>query len=519
MKKAILKYGLIAGVTLVLLTAIALLIFFNRKVVVPEVTGKKISEATALLEEAKFQIQTSTEFSDTVSKDCVISQDIKGGEKIKYRTLITLVVSKGKEQITVPDVKDRTLEEAEATLKNLGFSVATKEKFSDTITKGNVIAQSVRAEKQVDKGSSITLTISKGPDLVVVPNIQGMTKEEAEQALRAAGLNLITDIQCSNSVKEGCIISQDVGADEQIKRHSVVNAKISVGVANKAGTTPSNANNFGMVTTQGNWVYFAGNDAIYRMRKDKSETQRICNVSAVSLNVVGEWLYFTDSGTTGGIHKIRIDGTGQTQISNVTSYNVYVEGEWVYYTSKYLGGQIYKMKTDGSSVTKITDDNCGDYIVKGQYVYYINASDNLVYKCGTDGKSKTILCPGFGGLYLALVGQKLVVANNYKVLSVNLDGSGFTSSGQHNVQPSFLNGDDGWVYYLEHIFKYSKAESYFGRMKPDGSQKTKIYTYEFLNHANTYLNVADGWIYFQNEHDNDTLYRVNINSAKVERVG
>ena len=56
-------------------------------------------------------------------------------------------------------------------------------------------------------------------------------------------------------------------------------------------------------------------------------------------------------------------------------------------------------------------------------------------------------------------------------------------------------------------------------MKPDGSQKTKIYEYKFLNHANSYLNVADDWIYFQNEHKGDSLYRVKIDGTKVERVG
>lgn len=519
MKKAILKYGLIAGVALILLAAVFLLVFFNRNVAVPEVTGKNISEATALLADAKFTVQTNTEYSDTVSKDCVISQDIAGGTKAKYGSEITLIVSKGKEQITLPDVKNCAVEEAEASLKQLGFSVVIKENFSDTIVKGNVISQSVRAGKQADKGATITLTVSKGPDIVVVPNIQGKTLKEAEQILKAVGLRFEADIQCSDSVKEGVIISQDVGADEQVKRNTAVCVKISAGVANKVGTTPSNARHFGKVTSQGDWIYFAGEDAIYRMRKDKSETQRISSRGAVSLNVVGEWLYYTDGGA-GGLYKVKIDGTGETKISNITSYKVYVEGEWIYYTSNYAGGQIYKMKTDGSSVTKITEDSCSEYIVNGQYIYYVNPADKSVYKCSIDGTGKTILCPGFNGMFLALVGDKLVIVDKYTIQSVNLDGSGFTSFGTNNVQPSFLNGYDGWVYYLEHDFRNGGGStSFFCRVKPDGSQKTKIYAYDFLNHANTYLNVLDDWIYFQNEHKDDTLYRVNIDSKKVERVG
>ena len=255
------------------------------------------------------------------------------------------------------------------------------------------------------------------------------------------------------------------------------------------------------------------------MRKDKSEIQRICNSPAVSINVVGEWIYFVD-GTVGGIYKVRIDGTGKTKISNVTSYKVYVEDEWIYYTSEYWGGKLYKMKTDGNSITQILSENCNEFIVNGGYIYYVNSSDNLVYKCRTDGKDKTILCAGFGGMKLALVGKKLVIANNYKIQSVNLDGSGFTSFETTNVQYVLLNGYDGWLYYLEYDFGRSGTEkSSFGRMKPDGSQKTKIFEYKYLNHANSYLNVADDWIYFQNEHEGDTLYRVKIDGTKVERVG
>ena len=350
-----------------------------------------------------------------------------------------------------------------------------------------------------------------------------MSLEKAKQTLQDAGLNLKAEstIQFSNSIKEGYIISQDIEKDKQVDRYSVVNVVISAGVANKVGTTPSNASRFGKVTAQGNWVYFAGsNGGIYRMRNDKSEIQRICDSWAVSLNVVGEWMYFVQSGTEGGIYKVKIDGTEKTKISNVISYKVYVEGEWVYYTSNYSGGKLYRMKNDGSLVMQILNEDCCNYIIKDGYVYYTKASDRLVYKCNLDGKGKTILCAGFGGEFLSLVGKKLVVTDGYDVLSVKLDGNGFTSFGTRNVQYSFLNGNDGWVYYLRHDFRNGVNEmSTFGRMKPDGSQRTDIYEYNFLNHANTFINVVNGWIYFQNEYDNDTLYRVKIDGTIVERVG
>ena len=522
MKKIKIKHCLIAGAALLITTAIFLIFYFNRSVVVPQISGKNIAIATEMLKKTGLKTKTLYEYSDTVSKDIVISQDIDAENKVKYGTFITIVVSKGIEQITLPDVINISAEDAKNTLEKLGFSVAVEEQFSKTITKGNIVSQSVFAGKQADKGSTINLIISKGRDLVKVPNIKGMSLEKAEQTLKSADLYIKTEnkIEFSNTVKEGRIISQDIKEYDQVDRHSTVNVVISAGVANKVGTTSSNANRFGKVTTQGNWVYFAGSDStIYRMRNDKSEIQRIGDYSAVSLNVVGEWIYFVD-GTVGGIHKIRIDGTGKTKISNVTSYKVYVDGDWVYYTDQYWGGKLYKMKNDGSSVTQITRTECRNYIVNNGYIYYMNSSNGLVYKCSVDGKGETILCAGFGGDHLALVGGKLVITNNYDILSVNLDGTDFYSFGTTNIQYGFLNGYDGWVYYLEHDFRdTSNGVSSFGRMKFDGSQKTKIYEYKYLNHANTFINVANGWIYFQNEHENDALYRINFDGTKIERVG
>lgn len=520
MKKIALKYWIIAGAALILGIAIFFIIFFNRKVVVPDVTQINITEATKTVKKSGLKLKTTSEYSDTILKDIVISQSINGGTKAKYGTEITLAVSMGIEQITVPNVKNCTVTEAETALKERGFQVNIEEDFSDTLEKGKVIIQSIKGEKQADKGSVITITVSKGPDLVTMPQIEGMILKEAEQLLESTGLKIKTETQFSNTVEEGCVISQNIEANKQVKRNSVVYTKISAGVANTKGTTPSNANNFGKVTTQGNWVYFAGSDnAIYRMRNDKTQIQRICNATAVSLNVVGDWIYYADGTLEGGIYKVKLDGTNKTKLSNAISYRVYVENDWIYYTSKYWGGILYKMKTDGSQSTKLLTEECREYIVHNGYIYYTSADDGLVYKCNTDGQGKTILCPGFAGSNLALVGEKLAVSGSETIYYVNLDGSGFKKYKKNNAQFSFLNGYDGWLYYLEHNFNNGSTTTYFGRMKPNGSQKTNIFEYKFLNHANTYLIVAGDWIYFQNEHQNDDLYRVKIDGTKVERVG
>lgn len=523
MKKTLIKCLIIGSSALVVAAAVFLIFFFQKTAIVPDVLGQEVTSATKQLEDAGFDAQTTLEYSDTVPKNFVISQDKTAGTKEKTGTKITVVVSKGKMPITVPNVINKTITEAEETLKNLGFSVFIEENFSDTIPKGIVISQSLLANEQLPEATSITITVSKGPDLVTVPSIKGMSKEKADQVLIAAGLTLKTEIQCSNTIPEDNIISQSIAPNTQIKRNSIIVAKVSAGVANTVGTTAENASSFGMVTSQGNWVYYVGSDhRIHRMHKENGKVEVIGDFSAVSLNVVGEWIYFADGSSDGGIYKIMLDGTQKTKLSNVTSYKVFVDGEWIYYTSNYWGGSLYKMKTDGSSVTQIFSEECDDYVVCDKYIYYTKRKSNTdhVYRCTTEGKENKIFSSGFCGMHIAMVDNKIaIVSYDHKIQVANLDGSSFASFGNYNVQCSFLNGYNGWIYYLENDFTdHENISSAFVKVRPDGSQKSKIYVFDFLNHANTYLNVVDEWIYFQNEHDGDAPYRIKTDGTNLEKL-
>lgn len=520
MKKIKLRYILIALAALVLAAAVFLVIYFNRSVTVPNVQGKSITEAAALLNDAGFKHKTTSEYSDSVLPNCVISQEIEGGQKAKYGTEIGLVISKGIEKIQLPSLVGLSAKEAEKQLKEMGFAVSITEEFSNSVEKGVVISQSVPQGTAADKGSTITLTVSKGPDYVTVPNIKGMTLKEAEQAMEAADLRLATDIECSSTVKEGLIISQDIEGNKLAIRNSVINAKISAGPANLVGNTPSNANNFGIMAAQGDWIYFAGSkNSVYRMRRDSTELQCISTLPAVSLNVLGEWVYFAE-GNVGGIYKVKLDGSGLTKISSATSYKVYAEGEWVYYTSDYWGGILYKMKTDGSSVTQITKDSCKEFIVYGGYVYYVNSSDYAVYKCSTSGGSKELVCEGFSGGQLSLVGDRLVITELYTVKSVTLSGGDFTSFGTTNVQYALLNGYGEWLYYLQHDFRdRDNARTVFGRMKYDGSEQATIHEYVQSSYANQFINIDGEWLYFKNSQDNGAFYRVKLDGTKLEKLG
>ncbi|MBQ2704555.1 MAG: DUF5050 domain-containing protein [Clostridia bacterium] len=384
-----------------------------------------------------------------------------------------------------------------------------------------VIISAVMLMTALFTGCGEKLPENNDPNFAVVPNIVGMTAAEAEKAVDDAGLILKTEFQFNSPVKEGLIISHDMEGEKRIGKYSVITAKVSAGKANKSGTTPSNANNFGKVTSQGDWIYFSGYESgIYKMRKDKSEKQLIIDAPLpVGLNVVGEWIYYTEATEEGGMYKVRIDGKYKKRISTVTSYNLYVHGDWIYYMTEYWGGKICKMRTDGSDTTLLVSDKCWEFVVSGDHIYYVKRDDKQVYRCRLDGEGKCIFSNGFIGRNLSLVGDKFAVSNMYDVLHVNYDGTGQDSFGTHNVQYGLLNGYKGWLYYLEYDFRDATKDNIsFGRMKPDGSEKKTIHTMNQFRSSNPFFNVVDDWIYFEDQADNNALYRVKVDGTGLEKI-
>ena len=132
---------------------------------VPGVTGKSVDDAVEALEDAGFKPNKTYSYSDTVKEDYVISQTPSSGSKGKEGDTITIEISKGAEAVTVPDVTNnyKSEEQAKIELSAAGLSVTTKSAYHDEIPAGIVIGQSIDAGKQVEKGTTITITVSQGP--------------------------------------------------------------------------------------------------------------------------------------------------------------------------------------------------------------------------------------------------------------------------------------------------------------------------------------------------------------------
>ena len=200
----------------------------------PDVVGLSEKMADKKLSDNNLQMQVkSSEYSDTVEKGNVISQEPKSGEVVSKYSKVSVVISLGSDAFDISKLNlvGKTKESAESLLKENGFSVDTKEEASDTAAKGTVISYSPTKPKN---GERVTLTVSSGKKItkVVVPNITGMSESEAKALLETNGLVLGKKAeQHSSTVEKGIIIGQSLAAGSSVDSGSSVDFAVSSGTA------------------------------------------------------------------------------------------------------------------------------------------------------------------------------------------------------------------------------------------------------------------------------------------------
>lgn len=134
------------------------------EVPVPNVTGYTDNAAIGMLQDAGLDYNREYESSDQVPEGTVIRQSPDSGTTVAAGSKVTIVVSQGKESVTVPELKNNTEAEARKALEDVGLQVGTvSTDYSDTVEEGKVISQSEIAGKTVYSGTSVDIVISLGP--------------------------------------------------------------------------------------------------------------------------------------------------------------------------------------------------------------------------------------------------------------------------------------------------------------------------------------------------------------------
>ena len=180
------------------------------KVAVPDVTNKPIAQARTTLEQAGFKVGTETEvYSSTVSSGNVVSTDPQAGEQAEKGATIKINVSKGTEQITVPDLKGKSADDAQKALNEAGLNGQQGDAvFSDDVSEGMVASQDTSAGSNANKGDTVVFHLSKGSEKVTIPNVVGMTQAQATSKLESAGFAVSTTSETSKDVDKGNVTKQ-----------------------------------------------------------------------------------------------------------------------------------------------------------------------------------------------------------------------------------------------------------------------------------------------------------------------
>lgn len=256
----------------------------TEELVMIDVTGLTEEEALEMLDEARIPYEIEREYSSTFEAGLVMSQSIPKNEKIEDGVRVKLVISKGIEEADVPDVVGMTAEEAKTTLQNAGFLVEEDEEYSEDVEEGYVISQTPEGEATVEKGSTITIVISKGEEVKVakVPNLKKKTVAQAEEMLSEVKLKLGTvNQEYHDSIPEGKVIRQSVEAGLEVKEGTEVGITISKG---KKPTTKTYTASFsGSIT-----------NASYEFREDEEVyVSLVLKVGEASYTLIEN--YYTES--------------------------------------------------------------------------------------------------------------------------------------------------------------------------------------------------------------------------------
>jgi eukaryotic-like serine/threonine-protein kinase len=186
-------------------------------IVLPDLAGRPAGAATGRLDELDIGFRREAATSLDVPKGAVIQTRPAKGTVLKADQVVTVVVSVGKPKVPVPEVAGRRVEVAQAELGAAHLKARPERVFDDNVPEGRVVGTDPGAGSEVTWGSTVVLRVSKGPDLVVVPEVVGLSKKEAEDRLREAGLEAHFVLPVGSRVVE-----QSPAAGEKAKRGSGV---------------------------------------------------------------------------------------------------------------------------------------------------------------------------------------------------------------------------------------------------------------------------------------------------------
>jgi eukaryotic-like serine/threonine-protein kinase len=206
---------------------------------VPAVAGLTAEKAEAQLRDAGFETRVERRFSDQVERGRVIGTAPASGSVVERGSTVVLHVSRGVEQVEVPDLVGDSEDEARSALEDAGLragEVTDRENADEEL--GTVLEQDPAAGGQVDRGSAVNLVVASAPPDAEVPDVIELQEDEARSQIENAGFAVsVRDRPVTNPDEDGVVLDQ--APDPGSERPEGSTIRITIGRFESATPEPT----------------------------------------------------------------------------------------------------------------------------------------------------------------------------------------------------------------------------------------------------------------------------------------
>jgi hypothetical protein len=278
------------------------------------------------------------------------------------------------------------------------------------------------------------------------------------------------------------------------------------------GNTSGNLNHLGEWAESEEWIFFSNKDdqgKLYKMRKDRTDFQRLNDDVPASINVAEGQVYYANQSDAGRIYKIDFNGGNRIMLNEDSSQFVTVMNKMIFYSNASDDDNLYMVYTNGNSRKKLNDDASYYLYAKKGWIYYQNRSDQFrLYRMRPDGTAKMKLSND-ASWYTNITDENIFYQNDSdkgNIYKMTLDGSSRVKVIQNNAW--FLNINKGWIYYHN-----QDDNGYLYKVRVNGTDKTRL-NQDF----STLIHVVGEWIYYFNENDQKQLYQIRLDGTERQKV-
>ncbi len=284
------------------------------------------------------------------------------------------------------------------------------------------------------------------------------------------------------------------------------------------GNTAGNTSNWGEVAFFEGWVYYTDRNygGVYRMRSDGSNKQKIADVWVQNLNIVDGWVYYTILNSS-GLNRMKTDGSAKTKVTSRHVFSVNIVDGWIYYTAQ---NSIERMRCDGTGTELLLEYPGGKFptefrhlTVTGGYMYYevteyINLAElHRGERMNLTTRQTEILREDWSDMivdgdwvyYTYFDFCPEIPVGIYR-FSLNGENLQHFFGDTYYTSITYMNVADGWIYFemSERDESYHGSVSCLYRIDTDGTNLMKLSNVDGLSSYASIgkIYIADGWIYF-----------------------